>query len=138
MNIDILFDQTVDQIQNKIDEGSEILENKLILRTEIDDALKRNKCCDEPSQLSANELMINLTKNLIKVWPSQRFWAYQTIEEQMKPLREIATILNSEEVNKFVHVRDNPCVMKESRMPVNDFKKIIGEGLFHEQKNFRR
>lgn len=127
MNIDILIEQIVDQIQNKIDEGLDILESNIVLRIEIDDVLKR-----QSSQSNADKSMVKLTKHLIKMWPNPRGWAFQTIEARLNPLREIAELLNSKEVENFIHVRDNLCAMEESRMPLKEFKKLLWEGLFRE------
>src|SRR6266705_7078253 len=109
MNIDILADQ---------------------IRNKIDDVLKRNKYDSLLLQMSANELMAELTKRLTKDWPYPLAWSFETIIEQLKPLKDIAEILNPKVLNASVHVWENPCVMTDSRVSLEAFQKALWQRLF--------
>jgi len=85
---------------------------------------------DALAQMTAAELAVDLAKVVIEKWPGQPGWGYQPIEEKLNPLKDIGALLNSDAVNEFVRVRDNPCVQADSRMPLQDFKKAIWQRLF--------
>jgi hypothetical protein len=125
MNIEII----ANEIKTKIAEGAKMLES-LPLRMEINDVLRRNNRDDRLLKMNAGELMVEFTKALICVSRYPRELAFQTVEERLKPLTDIATILNSEELNESVHIRDNPCVLKDSRMLWEEFKKKLWQQLF--------
>src|ERR1035437_5809374 len=127
MNIDIV----ASRIRGIIEETSKML-TALPLRVEIDDIIARNHYVgkDALAQMTAAELAVDLAKVVIKKWPEQPGEGFQTIEAYLKPVKDIAAILNSDAVNQFVHVRDNPCVQGDSRVPLLDFKKALGQRLF--------
>ncbi len=125
MNIDIL----ADQIRDKIVEGSNAL-SSASLRIKIDDVLKRNKYDSLLLQMSANELMAELTKRLTKDCPYPLAWSFETIIEQLKPLKDIAEILNPKVLNASVHVWENPCVMTDSRVSLEAFQKAFWQRIF--------
>jgi hypothetical protein len=125
MNIEILSDQ----IRNEIVEGSNTL-SSTSLRIKIDDVLKRNKDDSRLLQMGANELMTEFTKRFIKDWPHPPAWAFEEILEQLKPLKDIAAILNPKELNASVHVWENPCVMTDSRVSPEAFQKALWQRIF--------
>ncbi len=102
------------------------------LRMEIDDIIARNRYAgkDAVAQMTAAELAVDLAKVVIDKWPGQPGWGFQTIEENLNPLKDIGALLNSDAVNEFVHVRDNPCVQADSRVPLQDFKEALCQRLF--------
>jgi hypothetical protein len=126
MNVDIV----ASMIRGSIEATSKML-NSVPLRMEIDDTTKRNWRPEKnaPAQMTAAELAAFLAKVVIGKWPGQPV-AGQSIEEMLKPLKDIRALLSSDAVNEFVHVRDNPCVEADSRMPLEDFKKALWQRLF--------
>lgn len=120
-----------DQVKVKIDKGSNMLRTPL-LRMEVDGMLRDNQCknLDLLLQMKADELMTELAKASIRVWPQRPERFFQAIEERLGPLAEIAVTLNSDEVSEFVHVRNNPCVISDHRISVEDFKKNLWRLVF--------
>ena len=127
------IDSITDKISAKIKEGSNVL-NALGLRMEICEIIRLNHLAKDHEiqefQKSPEKLMTELTKFLISVWPARPPIGFQEIEERLKPMKDIAAILNSKEISEFVRVGDNPCVMKDSRMAPEEFQKQLLEGLF--------
>lgn len=125
----------VDIVASRIRGSIEATSKKLMdvpLRMEIDDVITRRRYVerDALAQMTAAELAVFLGKVVIGKWPAQPEWGFQPIEEKLNPLKDIGALLNSDAVNEFVRVRDNPCVQADSRMPLQDFKKAIWQRLF--------
>ncbi len=127
MNVDIV----ASRIRGSIEATSKML-SSMPLRVEIDDIRMRNRYApkDALAQMTDAEVAVDLAKVVIEKWPGQPGWGFQTIEERLKPLKDIGALLNSDTVNGFVRVRDNPCVQADSRMPLQDFKKALCQRLF--------
>jgi hypothetical protein len=127
MNVDIV----ASRIRSIIEETSKMLTD-VPLRMEIDDIIARNHYAgkDALAQMTAAELAVDLAKVVIDKWPGQPGEGFQTIEEHLKPVKDIGATLNPDAVNQFVRVRDNPCVQADSRMPLQDFKKALCQRLF--------
>jgi hypothetical protein len=102
------------------------------LRMEIDEIIMRNRYAenDALAQMTAAELAVDLAKVVIEKWPEQPGEGFQTIEAYLKPVKDIGTLLNSDAVNEFVRVRDNPCVQADFRVSLQDFKKALCQRLF--------
>ena len=127
MNVDI----GVCSIRGSIEATSKMLTD-VPLRIEIDDIIARNHYAgkDALAQMTAAELAVDLAKVVIDKWPGQPGEGFQTIEEHLKPVKDISAILNPDAVNQFVHVRDNPCVQADSRVPLDNVKEALGQRLF--------
>ena len=127
MNVDFV----ASMIRGSIEATSKML-NSMPLRMVIDDIMTRNQYVEKNvlAQMTAAELAVDLAKVVIHKWPGQPGWGFQTIEENLKPLKDMGTLLNSDAVNEFVLVRDNPCVLADSRMSLHDFKKALCQRLF--------
>ena len=132
MNIDIV----ASTISGSIEATSERL-TEMSWRMEIDDIITRNRYLkkDALAQMTAAGLAVDLAKVVIDKWPGQPGWGFDTIEEKLKPLKDIGTLLSSDAVNEFVHVRDNPCVQVDSRVPLQDFKEALCQRLFPRPTN---
>jgi hypothetical protein len=124
------IDNVACSIRGSIEATSKML-NSMPLRMEIEDTITRNwhPEKDALAQMTAAEFGAFLAKVLIGKWPGQPA-AGQPIKEMLKPLKEIGALLNSNAVNEFVRVRDNPCVQVDPRMPLPDFKKALCQRLF--------
>lgn len=127
MNVEIV----ASRIGGSIEATSKML-NSMPMRMEIDDTITRNWHLekDAVAQMTAAQLAVDLAKVVIHKWPGQPGWGFQPIEEKLNPPKDIGALLNSDAVNEFVRVRDNPCVQADSRMPLQDFKKAIWQPLF--------
>jgi hypothetical protein len=127
VNVDIV----ACSIRGSIEATSKMLTD-VPLRMEIDDIIARNHYAgkDALAQMTAAELAVDLAKTVIEKWPGQPGWGFQTIEENLNPLKNIGTLLNSDAVNEFVHVRNNPCVQADSRLPLESFKEDLCRRLF--------
>jgi hypothetical protein len=139
MNTDRVADQTVSKIQTEIVKGSEAL-SRMHVRAEINQIIRDSTIESEATsllQMTPGELMVDLAKRSIIIWPCLPELAFQSIQECLRPLKDIANILNSQDVNKSVHVRDDPCVMKDPRMPLNEFKRAILQQLFRQTSDDR-
>jgi hypothetical protein len=127
MNIEIIGDQ----IRNEIVEGSKMIASNP-LQMEIYDILQRNereKLLQVLKQ-TPEKLMTELAKCLIYIWPASPTWAFQLIEDRLKPLKNIAGILNPKELNEWVHIWHNPCVIEDSRISLEHFKKNLWQQVF--------
>jgi len=131
MNIDTLVDQIAVQIRNEMVEGSKMITSNP-LRMEIYDILQRNKREKllQVLEQTPEKLVTELTKCLIYIWPASPTWAFQLIEDRLKPLKNIAAILNPKELNEWVHIWDNPCVIEDSRISLKHFKKNLWRQVF--------
>jgi hypothetical protein len=127
MNVDIV----ASRIRVSIEATSKML-NSVPLRMEIDGVITQRQYVEKDAlaQMTAAELAVFLGKVVIGKWPGQPEWGFQAIEEKLKPLKEIGALLNSDAINEFVRVRDNPCVQADSRVPLQDFKKALWQRLF--------
>lgn len=127
MNVDIV----ASRIRSIIEETSKMLAD-VPLRMEIDEIITRSRYAgkDALAQMTAAQLVVDLAKVVIHKWPGQPGWEFQTIEANLKPLKDIGALLNSEAVNEFVRVRDNPCVQADPRVPPQDFKNALCQRLF--------
>jgi hypothetical protein len=127
MNIEIISDQ----IRNEIVEGSKMIASNP-LRMEIHDILhryEREKLLQVLKQ-TPEKLMTELAKCLIYIWPASPILYFQLIEDRLKPLKNIAAILNPKELNEWVHIWDNPCVEVDSRISQEHFKKNLWQQVF--------
>ena len=118
-------------VQAKIAEGSAMLSTGLA-RMNIEGILSDNQCerLDLLRQMNAAELMTDFTKALIGIWPQRPDWVFQEIEDHLRPLADIAALLNADETNEFVQVRSNPCALCDRRISVMEFKEALGRRLF--------
>lgn len=73
--------------------------------------------------------MTVLTK-LIIAWRGDLPLELQRVGNLLPPLNKIAARLNSDELNESVHIRDNPCVEEDIRIPLVDFKRMLLARLF--------
>ena len=107
------------------------------MRLEINDIITRNRYAgkDALARMTAAELAVDMAKVVIHKWPGQPGWGFQTLEEKLKPLKDISAILSSDVVNQFVHVCDIQCVQVGSRVPLQDFKKALCQRLFTQPTN---
>ena len=130
MNTGIRIDQIADHIRLKIAEGTKRLES-FAVQIQVKSTLKSYGVFVENPQtpMTAETLMTELAKSLIQAWPGKPAWGFPPVDEQLKPLGDITAILNAEEINKFVCIQDG-CVMKESRMPPEEFKKKLVQRIF--------
>lgn len=127
MNVDIV----ASRIRSIIEETSKMFTD-VPLRMEIDDIIARNHYAgkDALAQMTTAELAVDLAKVVIDKWPGQPGEGFQRIGENLRPLKEIGALLNSDAVNEFARVRDDPCVQADSRVPLQDFKNALCQGLF--------
>lgn len=127
MNVDIV----ASRIGGRIEATWKMLTG-IPLRIEIDGIIRWNRYADNDAlaQRTAAELAVDLANAVIEKWPGQQGWGFQTIEENLNPLKHIGTLLNSEAVHEFVRVRDNPSVQADYRLPLQDFRKALCKRLF--------
>ena len=127
MNVDIV----ASRIRGSIEATSKMLMH-MPLRMDIDDLMTQKPDIEKYAlaRMTAAGLAVELAKVVVKNWPLEQA-GFDTIREKLTPLKDISALLNSDEVNEFVRVRDTPCVMKERpRMPLEDFKKVLWKRLF--------
>jgi hypothetical protein len=130
MNTEII----ANEIKTKIAEGAKMLES-LPLRMEICDIIERNRYIEDSRllqelQKTPEKLMTELTKSFMNIWPAPPASGFVAIEELLKPLYDIAAILDRERLEGSVRFETDSCRMKDARMPWQDFKKVLLQRIF--------
>ena len=123
------------QIRVKMSEGVAELKRSPTMRMAVDDIIKRNGLLDATvlRQMTDEELMAQLTKALLLVWPVPLALAYEAIGQQLTSFADIVRKLEIKDpaINKLVRVTP-PCALRDSRIPPGDFIKDLFRLLFAE------
>jgi hypothetical protein len=124
------LDKLAAEIRSRIVAGSSLLETEP-LGTGVRHLLKTSQAYgDELHAMSASELMTDLVKGFILIWPHESP-VFRSLGQLLSPLNEIAALLNPDEINESVYLWPTPCVMKDRRTVTRDtFKEALRKRLF--------
>ena len=124
-------EKLAEQLKAEIPKATSLLKNTVML-ADVADILHRNKLEDwlVLLQKSPENFISKLAEEFICELPEHPRLAFQKMAERLKPLHDITVLLNPDKLNQWVQIRPDTCRMKDSRMPLEQFKEKVKAGVF--------